>query len=103
MKYPDPKTSTPEALESYFDDEIKNIDKVTGDELLARIFGDVLYFNSLEEQQKVGLLEKIVEYLKKLKEKLDQIGKDWGVSGYSISVTAPGVITVSLNFTIPSE
>ena len=103
MEFPDPRTATPEALESYFDNEIKNIDKVSGDELLARIFGDVLYFNSLEEQQKVGLLDKIVKYLKKLKEKLDQIGKEWGVSGYSISVTAPGIITVALNFTIRSE
>ena len=103
MKYPDSRKSTQEALETFFDDEIKNIDEVSGDDLLARMVGDILYFNSLEEQQKIRLLDKIVEYIKKVKEKLDQIGKNWGVSAYSISVTTPGVITISLNFTIPKK
>lgn len=99
MKFPDPTISTSEAFESFFNKEIEIIDELSGDELLARVLGVILYFNNLSETQKVGLLERIVEYLRKLKEKLDKIAKFWGVSNYSIGVSAPWGINISLTFT----
>lgn len=59
-----------------------------------------MYVNSLPESRRAGLLDKLVEYLHKLKEKLDSIGKGWGVDSYSISV---GYLKLglTLNFKIP--
>lgn len=98
MKFPDVHISDLETLKSFFDDETDKIERITSDELLARMFGVIMFFNSINDQQKASLLDKIIKYLRKLKEKLDGIAKNWGVSSYSIGVHAPFGIDVSLTF-----
>lgn len=101
MKFPDASITTKEGLISFLKNEIKIIDELTGNELLARIFGMVLYLNSLSNQQKIGVIDWIIKWLRKLKDKLDEIAKDWRVSNYSIGVSAPWEVEVSLTFAIP--
>jgi len=36
--------------------------------------------------------------LKKLKEELDKTAKNWGVSNYSIGISAPGGVNISFTF-----
>jgi hypothetical protein len=56
-----------------------------------------MFFNSLSEERRADILEKMLEYLRKLKKKLDKIAKEWGVHSYSIDVGFTGV-TLSLEF-----
>ena len=98
MKVPNATITTLEGIKAFFDEEITNIDNFANDELLARIFGVILYFNSLSENQKLGVFDRIIKYLKKLKEKLDQIAKEWGVKTYSIEARTPLGINVKLTF-----
>jgi hypothetical protein len=103
LNFPDATITSLEGLQSFFEDELEKIDTLEGDKLLARIFGVILYFNSLPEKRKAGLFDKMVEYLRKLKGKLDKIAKVWGVSNYSIGVSAPWGVNISLTFTPISE
>jgi hypothetical protein len=36
--------------------------------------------------------------LKKLKEELDKTAKNWGVSNYSIGISAPGGVNINFTF-----
>ena len=98
MEFPITSIKTLEGLQSIFDGEVKNLDEFTGNELLARIFGTILLYNNLDSKQKIGILDRIVKYLKELKGKLDSISEEWGINDYSISVDVPFGISVSLNF-----
>jgi hypothetical protein len=97
MKFPDRTISSPEAIESFFEEEEKKLVEIEADELLARSFGVILFFNSLSDSQKAGVLDRLLKYLKELKKKLDGIAKDWGVSNYKIGVSFTGV-QLSLTF-----
>ena len=97
MKFPDRTISSPEAIESFFEEEGKNLVEIEADKLLARSFGAILFFNSLSDSQKAGALDKLQKYLRNLKKKLDDIAKDWGVSNYKIGVSFTGV-NLSLTF-----
>ena len=97
IKFPDPSTNL-EGLKSFFDWQTEKLDELSGDELLSRSFGVVLFFNSLSNEQKASLIDRIIEYLKKLKEELDKTAKNWGVSNYSIGISAPGGVNISFTF-----
>ena len=97
MKFPDRTISTIEGIESFFKKEEKKLVEIEADELLARSFGVILFFNSLSDRQKASVLDRLLRYLKKLKKKLDAIAKDWGVSNYTIGVSLTGV-NLSLTF-----
>jgi len=98
MEFPDRTISTAEAIESFFKKEEKKMLEIKeADELVARSFGVILFFNSLSDKQKAAILERLVNYLKKLKKKLDVIAKEWGVSNYAIGVSFTGV-NLSLTF-----
>ena len=64
----------------------------------ARVLGVIMFFNSLSDKQKAGILDKIVNYLRRIKEKLDEIAREWGISSYSIGVSAPWGINISVTF-----
>jgi len=51
----------------------------------------------LSPVERVGILDKLIEYLAKLKSRLDDVGKEWGVESYSLGVGFTGV-EVTLNF-----
>lgn len=98
MKFPDRTISTTEGIEYFFKEEEKKLLKIKeANELLARSFGVVLFFNSLSDKQKAAILDSLLRYLKGLKKKLDAIAKDWGVSDYAIGVSFTGV-NLSLTF-----
>ena len=98
MKFPDRTISTMEGIESFFKEEEKKMLEIKeANELLARSFGVILFFNSLSDKQKATILDKLLRYLKELKKKLDAIAKDWGVSDYAIGVSFTGV-DLSLTF-----
>lgn len=97
MKFPDITISSSEAIESFFEEEEKRLVEIEGDELLARSFGVILFFNNLSDRQKASILGRLLIYLKELKKKLDGIAKDWGVSNYTIGVSFIG-INLSLTF-----
>ena len=98
LKFPDASTTDLEGLKSFFDWQTEKIDDLTGGELLSRSFGVVLFFNSLSNEQKAGLIDRIIEYLRKLKEQLDKTAGNWGVSNYSIGISAPGGVNISFTF-----
>lgn len=97
MKIPDRTIASDQTLVSFFREQAEQLGKIKGDDVLENAFGVVMFFNSLSEERRAGLLEKILEYLKKLKERLDRIAKEWGVHSYSINVGLAGV-TLSLEF-----
>jgi len=97
MEFPDRTISTAEAIESFFKKEEKMLEIKEADELVARSFGVILFFNSLSDKQRAAILDRLLRYLKKLKRKLDAIAKEWGVSNYAIGVSFTGV-TLSLTF-----
>ena len=98
IKFPDVSTTNLEELKSFFDWQTEKLDELSDDELLSRSFGVVLFFNSLSNEQKASLIDRIIEYLKKLKEELDKTAKNWGVSNYSIGISAPGGVNISFTF-----
>jgi len=57
----------------------------------------IMYFNDLRWDQKIGLLEKLLEYLRKLKEKLDRVAKEWRAISYTFGVELFNV-TLSIEF-----
>ena len=98
MKFPDRTISTIEGIDSFFKEEEKKLVEIKdANELLARSFGVILYFNSLSDEKKTGILDRLLRYLKELKKKLDTIARDWGVSNYTIGVGFTGV-NLSLTF-----
>jgi hypothetical protein len=97
IKIPDKTISTNNAILSFFKVRIGELDRIEGNSILENAFGTVMYFNSLSERQKSGVLGKLIEYLKKLKEKLDHIAKDWGAISYTIGVELFNV-TLSIDF-----
>jgi hypothetical protein len=97
MKIPDRKIASNEELTSFFTEQATQLGKIKGNDILENAFGVVLFFNSLSEERRAGILDKILKYLKKLKKKLDAIAKEWGVHSYSIAVSSTG-ITLSLEF-----
>lgn len=98
LKFPDASTTSLEELKAFFDWHTEKIEDLTDDELLSRSFGVVLFFNSLSEEQKASLIDRIIEYLRKLKEQLDKTGRKWGVSNYSIGISAPVGVNISFTF-----
>jgi len=98
IKFPDASTTNLDGLKSFFDWQTEKLDELTDDELLSRSFGVILYFNSLSNEQKASLIDRIIEYLKKLKEELDKTAKNWGVSNYSIGISAPGGVNINFTF-----
>jgi hypothetical protein len=97
IKFPDASTNL-EGLKSFFDWQTEKLNELADDELLSRSFGVILFFNSLSNEQKASLIDRIIEYLKKLKEGLDKTAKNWGVSNYSIGISAPGGVNISFTF-----
>jgi hypothetical protein len=97
MKIPDRDIASEAALASFFTKQAMELEKIKGDDILENAFGVVMFFNSLSEKRKAGVLDKVLEYLKKLKKKLDAIAKEWGVHSYAIDVGLTG-ITLSLEF-----
>jgi hypothetical protein len=97
IKFPDASTNL-EGLKAFFDWQTEKLDELTDDEILSRSFGVILYFNSLSNEQKASLIDRIIEYLKKLKEELDKTAKNWGVSNYSIGISAPGGVNINFTF-----
>jgi hypothetical protein len=96
MKIPSRSIASDE-LASFFTDQAQQLGKIKGNDVLENAFGVVMFFNSLSEERRAGILDKVLEYLKKLKEKLDAIAKDWGIHSYAIGVSLTG-ITLSLEF-----
>jgi len=96
MKIPDKTISSPEGLISFFKEEEKKLMEIEPDEVLRRSFGVILFYNSLSDRQKAGVLDRLLNYLKKLKEKLDDIARDWGVDRYEIKVGLG--VSLSLTF-----
>jgi F0F1-type ATP synthase delta subunit len=97
MRIPDRAIAPDKELVSFFTEQAHELEKAKGDDVLANAFCVVGFFNSLAEQRRASILDKMLEYLKKLKEKLDGIAKEWGVHSYSIEVGFTG-ITLSLEF-----
>jgi len=97
MKIPDKTTASDKALVSFFMEQVQQLGKIKGDDVLENAFATVMFFNSLSEERRADILEKMLEYLKKLKKKLDKIAKEWGVHSYSIEVGSIGV-ALSLEF-----
>ena len=97
MKIPDRTIARDEVVTSFFTGQTARLERAKGDDVLESAFGVVMFFNSLSEKRRAGIIEKMLEYLKKLKKKLDAIAKEWGVHGYSIDVGSTG-ITLSLEF-----
>jgi hypothetical protein len=97
MKIPDRAIASDKALVSFFTEQAQQLGKIKGDDVLENAFGTVMFFNSLSEERRAGILQKMLEYLKKLKKKLDMIAKEWGVHSYSIALGFTGV-TLSLEF-----
>lgn len=98
LKFPDASITSLEELKAFFDWHTEKIEDLTGDELLSRSFGVVLFFNSLSKEQKASLIDRIIEYLRKLKEQLDETGRGWGVSNYTLGISAPGGVNISFTF-----
>lgn len=96
MKFPDKTISAIEAFTSFFNEEEKKLMEIEPDEILARSFGVILFFNSLSDRQKAGVLNRLLNYLKKLKKKLDDVARDWGVDRYEIKVGLG--VSLSLTF-----
>ena len=96
MKIPNKFVTSDKAI-VFIMDQTKRLPTIKADDVLESAFAVMLFFNSLPEQQKGDVLEKVLQYLKKLKKKLDAIAKEWGISGYSIDVGTTG-FDLSLQF-----
>ena len=96
MKIPNKSVTSDKAI-VFIMDQTKRLPTLKANDVLESAFAVMLFFNSLPEQQKGDVLEKVLQYLKKLKKKLDAIAKEWGISGYSIDVGTTG-FDLSLQF-----
>ena len=67
-----------------------------GMELIKRASSFLLKFDGLTYKHKVGLLDKLMEYIKKFKDLLEKYGKVMGIESFSIGVSLTGP---SLSFT----
>jgi hypothetical protein len=81
----------------FLDTQTKQLKNLSNNEVLASALCVITYVNGLETEQLSGILEKLWEYLKDLKEKLDLIAAKWGVESYSLGVGFTGV-QLSLTF-----
>ena len=97
MKIPDKSVASDKAI-IFITEQTKRLQTIKGDDVLENAFAVTMFFNSLSEKQKGEILQKLLQYLKKLKKKLDAIAKEWGVSAYSIDVGWPGGVNLSLQF-----
>ena len=98
VKFPDVSTTDLDGLKSFLDWQTEKIEDLTGDDLLSRSFGVILFFNSLSDEQRTSLIDRIIEYLKKLKEQLDATAEKWGVHNYSMGISAGKGVTLSFTF-----
>ena len=93
-------TASDNDIKNFITHEISFLSEASDDSALSRIFALITYVNSLSESRRAGIFDKLIEYLHKLKKKLDSIGKTWGVDSYTISVGWLK-IDLSLTFKIP--
>lgn len=103
LKFPDISITNLEELKAFFDWQTEKMEDLSGDELLSRSFGVILFFNSLSNEQKAALIDRIIEYLRRLKEQLDETAENWGVSNYTIGISAPGGVNISFTFESSSK
>ena len=77
------------------DDQIKE----TGLALIRKAGFLVLRFNLLSENEKIGLIDRLMKYIEKFKNLLDKYGRKIGVDSFSITVGFPWGVSISVTFT----
>jgi len=77
------------------DDEIKE----TGIALVRKAGFLVLRFNLLSENEKIGLIDRLMKYIEKFKNLLNKYGRKIGVDSFSITVGFPWGVSISVTFT----
>jgi hypothetical protein len=70
----------------------------TSMELARKVGLLLLKFNSLEEKQKINLFDKLMNYVQKFKNLLEEYGTKLGVESFSIDVGFPWGVSISLTF-----
>lgn len=87
-------------VNEFLGQETRKLGQCEIDEAIPRAFGVVMYVNSLNPNERVGVLDRLLRYLHELKKKLDQVGKEWGVESYSLGVNLTG-LELTLDFRVP--
>jgi len=71
------------------------------EELMTRVKRAILIvmkFNNLTEQKKINLLDKLMEYIEKFKNLMEEYGSKINVESFSIEVGFPFGISISFTF-----
>ena len=71
------------------------------EELMTRVKRAILIvmkFNNLTEQKKINLLDKLMEYIEKFKNLMEEYGSKINVDSFSIEVGFPFGISISFTF-----
>lgn len=70
----------------------------TGKRLIRRVGLVLLKFNSLSDKFKIGLFDKLMEYIEKFRYLLEEYGRKIGVESFSIEVDFPWGVSISFTF-----
>lgn len=102
------ETISPEMIDKAFD-ELEGTEKEIEDladrrdywDSYARLTACISFFNAAGQQQpskQPGIIGRLLNWIQKIKSVVDKIVKGVGGSGYSIGVSAPFGVSVSISF-----
>ena len=79
--------------------EIKGITEKSPWLAYTRLMSSISFLNAAA-QQRIGIIDRLLNWISDIKDALDGIVKKIGASGYSIGVSAPFGLSISVSFSV---